>query len=368
VLCAPDKLRDAASAVEAAAALTAGATRAGWSAREFPIADGGEGTLDVLIGELGGAIHETAAEDALGRARPGRFGLLPDGTGIVVAADVIGLQELSDDERDVMRTSSRGLAAPLRAAVAAGARRLVVFLGGTANMDGGLGLLVGLGAHARDGIGRDLTGTGADLLRLDSLDLAPALAALRGVELVLASDVQSPLLGPDGAAHLFGPQKGADPEQIVGLDAAMARLAELIGTDPATPGAGAAGGLGYVLSTLGAERVGGADLVLELTGFTRALAGADLCLTGEGKVDRSSLAGKAVGAVLAACERAGVPCVVLGGALTPDADDLYAHGAAAVLSISRGAHSLPQALDGAAADLEAAAHAVCRLVATARDY
>ena len=366
VLCAPDKLRDAVSAAAAASALAAGAARAHWTAREFPIADGGEGTLDVLLDHLAGEILETEAEDALGRASRARFGLLADGTGIVVAADVVGLQALSDQERDVMRTSSRGLAAPLRAAVAAGARRVVVFVGGTANMDGGLGLLVGLGAQAQDHAGRELAGAGADLLRLDALDMAPAREALDGVDLVLASDVVSPLLGPDGAAHVFGPQKGADPDQVVQLDRAMARLAALVGEDPATSGAGAAGGLGYVLLALGAERVGGADLVLELTGFAQALSEVDLCLSGEGKVDRSSSAGKAVGAVLAAARRVGIPCVVLGGALTADADELYKQGAASVLSISRGAQSLDEALQGATADLEASAHAVCSLVGHVR--
>lgn len=367
VLCAPDKLRDAVSAAEAAGALGLGAERAGWSAREFPIADGGEGTLDVVLTHLDGEVRHTPAEDPLGRRVQARFGLLADGTAVVVAADVIGLQPLAEHERDVMRASSRGLAPLLRAAVAAGARRVVVFVGGTANMDGGLGLLVGLGAVAHDASGESLAGTGADLLVLDSIDLAAAHSTLAGVELVLASDVVSPLVGPDGAAYVYGPQKGAAPAQVALLDQAMLRLAGYVGLDPETPAAGAAGGLGYALLALGAERVGGAEVVLDLTGFASALADVDLCITGEGRVDRSSSAGKAVSAVLAACRRAGVPCVVLGGAVTSDADALYDQGAAAVLSISRCAQSLPDALRGASADLEAAARAVCGVAHTGQE-
>lgn len=367
VVCAPDKLRDAATAQEAAEALALGARQAGWQADVLPVADGGEGTLEVVLAHVGGAVHEMDGLDGLGRQHPTRFAILPDSTGVVVAADVVGLEPLAPEDRDAMRASSRGLAVPVLAALAAGASRLVVFVGGTANMDGGLGFLIGLGASAYDSAGHPLQGTGEDLTRLASFDMTPALAAVKGVDIVLASDVDSPLIGPAGAAHVFGPQKGATAEQVVLLDSALRRLAERIELDPLTPGTGAAGGLGYALTALGARRVSGAALVLEWSGMAAKLREADLCLTAEGKVDSSSSAGKTVGAVIRACREAGAPCVVMGGEVTPEADELYATGAAAVVSISRGVRSLPDALGSALTDLSAAARSACELAGAVMD-
>jgi glycerate kinase len=236
-----------------------------------------------------------------------------------------------------------------------------VFVGGVATVDGGLGLLAALDAAPRDESGAPLAGIGHDLGRIAQLDLDAARARLRGIELVIASDVTSPLRGPAGAAHVYGPQKGADPAAVARLDAGLARLAPLLGAAAEQPGAGAAGGLGAAFMALGARRVSGADMVLDLVDFASQLEGAELCITGEGRVDRSTAAGKAVFAVLAACTRASTPCVVLGGVIADDADELYDHGAAAILAIGRGPRPVADALTTTADDLRRTARAVCAL-------
>ncbi|GAA1574242.1 glycerate kinase [Actinomadura kijaniata] len=362
VLCAPDKLRGALDGARAAAALAAGVRAAGGTAVEHPLADGGEGSREVVQAARGGRVVPVESVDALGRPATARYGLLDDGTAVVEAAEAVGLAALAAAERDVMRASSAGLAAPVLAAVRAGARRVVVFLGGTATMDGGTGLLAALGAGVRAADGRSLGGGGADLAHVASVDLAPARERLAGIDLTVAADVTSPLYGPAGAARVYGPQKGADPEAVEELDDGLRRLGPLLGVGDAA-GCGAAGGLGAALLALGARMVPGASLIGDLTRFGDRLAGADLCLTAEGKVDASTDTGKTVRAVVDACAGARVPCVVLGGTLTPDAHRLYDRGATAVLPIGPGPRSLDEALATAADDLTAAALAVCRLAA-----
>lgn len=348
VLCAPDKLRGALDAAGAAAALAAGARAAGAEAVELPIADGGEGTLDAF--RDGATLHEVAVHDALGRPSLGRIAQLDgdDGLFLVEAAEAVPLHALAEHERDVERASSAGVGELIAAALDRGARRLLVAIGGTATMDGGAGMLAALGARcARDGAG---------LLADQSADLGGLDARLASVEIELLSDVAAPLTGPDGAAHRFGPQKGATPDQIAALDAAHGRWAQALGLDPATPGAGAAGGLGAALQALGARTVAGAEAVLDLKRFDAQLAGCDLCLTAEGSVDASTLQGKAVAAVVARCVAAGVPVVVLGGRVDPAAaEELRRRGARAVHALGPAGRPLADALAAAAGELETAA-------------
>ena len=366
VLCAPDKLRGALDAAGAAAALAAGARGAGAEAVELPIADGGEGTLDAF--RDGATLHAVAVHDALGRPRTGRIAQLDDATFLVEAAEAVPLHGLAEHERDVLRASSYGAGELIAAALDRGARRLLVAVGGTATMDGGAGMLRALGARcATDGAGL-LADQSLDLSGLDPR-LAGGAAGARGadegpgphaaaVAIELLVDVAAPLTGPDGAAHRFGPQKGATAEQVEALDAAHARWAQALGIDPATPGAGAAGGLGAALQALGARTVAGADTVLDLKRFDALLAGCDVCLTAEGSVDASTLQGKAVAAVVARCAAAGVPVVVLGGRVEPEAAaELRRRGARDVRAIGPAGRPLAEALAAAAGELEAAARA-----------
>jgi glycerate 2-kinase len=349
VVCAPDKLRGALDAFEAAEALAVGVRRAGGEALPIPLADGGEGTLAVVCAAGAARRIELDARDALGRPRRAAIGDCGDGTFLVEAAEAVGLALLVARERDPRQTSSAGLADLLRGALAHGARHVLVALGGSATVDGGLGLLAGLGASVPGE-------TGAALLGELELDLAPARALFEGVRLSVLHDVDVPLYGPDGAAVLFGPQKGLRAQDVEPFDRALERLGRAFGGDVAQrTGSGAAGGLGAALYALGADARSGSDAVIELVGLRDALAGAALCLTAEGSVDRQSAHGKTVAGVLGACREAGVPCIVLGGQVSREAiAPLRALGALDVRAIGPAQRPLAVALAAAKDELAAA--------------
>jgi glycerate 2-kinase len=292
-LASPASLKGVLSAVEAAMALGAGMRGAGIDVEELPVADGGEGTAEVLAATLGGEWRTAAASDPLGRPVAARFLVLEDGTAIVEAAEAIGLRRLAEDERDPMNASSRGLGELLLAADAGGP--LLVCLGDSATLDGGAGL-------------REVVGD-----------------ALAGRELRALCDVRSPLLGERGAARAFGPQKGSTPEQVEELEARLAAMEELRPYAD-LPGAGAAGGLGAAIAALGGELVSGSEVILDRIDFRGQVRGADLVITGEGTVDRSSLEGKAVGEVLRICRDEGVRAELFGGLVerAPDGVHTYA--------------------------------------------
>jgi glycerate kinase len=282
VVIAPDKLAGTYTASEAASALAAGwgERRPGDDLATAPLADGGEGTAEALLAARGGEWRACTVRDALGRPRRARFALLADGEAAADVAEACGRQTVADLPPDPMGASSFGAGQLIAAAVVAGARRITVGVGGTASTDGGEGLRRALG---------------------DAAD---------GVELVAALDVCNPLLGPDGAAAVFGPQKGATPAQVEELDRRLAALA-LPTAD--LPGAGAGGGVGAMLLALGARAVPGAELVADAAGLDVLLADAALCLTAEGRIDRGTLAGKVVGTVADKCARARVQCIAVGG-------------------------------------------------------
>jgi glycerate kinase len=355
VVCAPDKLRGALDAFEAADALAGGVRRAGGEPLACPLADGGEGTLAVVCAAGAARRVEVDARDALGRPLRAAIGDCGAGTFLVEAAEAVGLGLLAPGERDPRRTGSAGLADLLLAALERGATQLLVGLGGSATVDGGLGLLAGLGAQVPGE-------TGAALLGELQLDLTAVRAALEGVRISVLHDVDVPLCGPDGAAALFGPQKGLRRADVEPFDRALARLGAAFGGDVAErPGAGAAGGLGAALYALGAGSRSGCEAVIELVGLRGLLAGAALCLTAEGSVDRQSARGKTVAGVLAACRNAGVPCVVLGGRVSADAvAPLRALGALDVRAIGPAERPLDVALAAAAAELAAAAESAVR--------
>ncbi len=361
VVCAPDKFRGSHDTEEAAEALAEGARAAGCEAVCHPLADGGEGTMELIRRARAGRRIELVAADALGRPRPAAIALLDDGTAVVEVAEAIG--HVAPAERDVLAASSAGAGALLLAALDAGARRIVVGLGGSATVDGGLGLLGALGCTLRDADGVVLAGSGADLARVAAIDRSGLDPRIAATSIVLALDVSSPFCGPAGAAAVFGPQKGATPSQVELLDAGLARLAPLLGDAATVTGAGAAGGLGAALAWLGAEPRAGADLVMDETRFVDVLDGASLCLTGEGSVDRQTVTGKTVARVVVASVARGVPVGVVGGAVDPAAADaLYGLGAAAVLAASRGPATLDEAFADARANVAATARALCGML------
>jgi glycerate 2-kinase len=256
---------------------------------EAPVADGGEGTAAVIHAARGGTWHTAAVSDALGRPVTADWLMLDDGTAVVECAQAIGLPQLAETELDPLRASSLGLGELLLATLAARPSSLVVGIGGTATVDGGVGLRAVIGQ------------------------------SLRGVPLRVACDVRNPLLGERGAARVFGPQKGADPAAVEVLEERLAALEELAPYRDLS-GAGAGGGLGAALASLGGELVEGAELVLDTIGFDERARGADLVVTGEGTVDATTLEGKAPGAVAVRCARLGVRCVLFGGVVRDGVD------------------------------------------------
>jgi glycerate 2-kinase len=282
----------------------------------------------------------------------------------VELAQASGYERLRDDERDPEHTSTTGTGELIRAALDLGATRIIVGLGGSATSDGGLGLARALGVRALDAGGAVLDGRGADLIRVARIDLSGRDPRLDDVAIQVACDVDVPFHGPGGAARVFGPQKGAGPAAVERLDAGLARLAAVVreatGVDlQALPGAGAAGGAaGGLAALLGAGLTPGAPLVLDAVGFDRRLEGASLCITGEGRLDETSGAGKAPAAVAAACARAGVPCVALCGRVALGPGAVRRLGFAAAFAIGRGPATLEEALAATEGDLAAAGAAV----------
>lgn len=282
-LASPASLKGVLSPLEAAAHLAAGMRRvAGVQVEELPVADGGEGTGVVLAATLGGEWQEAVVADPLGRPVRAQWLVLPDGVAVVESAAAVGLTLLTAEERNPLEASSAGFGELLCAAVESGATSVVACIGGTATVDGGAGLLDAVGS------------------RLD------------GVGLRVACDVRNPLVGARGAARVYGPQKGADAAMVEVLERRLAAM-DALRPYAELPGAGAGGGLGAALASLGGELLEGAELVLELIGFDKRARDAALVVTGEGTVDGTTFDGKAASAVLRHCVALNVRCELFGG-------------------------------------------------------
>jgi glycerate kinase len=335
IVIAPDKFKGSLPAAEVAAAIVAG-VRIEWPEAELvtvPVADGGDGTVDAAVaaglervpvtvdGPTGEPVHTSYA-------RRGEVA-------VIELAGACGLMRLPGGRLAPLAASSFGCGQVLAAALEAGARRIILGVGGSASTDGGTGLLQALGARVFGARGEPLGRGGAALRDVAALDLAGLHPALRGGSVTLATDVANPLTGPDGAAEVYGPQKGASPEQVIELASGLRRwaavVAEATGTDwSRAPGSGAAGGVGFAaLAVLGAQARPGIELVLELADFDAALDGAALVVTGEGSLDTQTLAGKAPAGVAGAAARRGIPIVAVVGRST------LTEGQLATIGISR---------------------------------
>ncbi|MBD0292285.1 MAG: glycerate kinase [Jiangellaceae bacterium] len=337
VLVAPDKFAGTLTAVEVAAAIADGWRRAAPNDEivQVPIADGGPGFVDVLHVALGGELLAVTVRGPLGSPVPATL-LLVDHTAYVESAQACGLALLPSastrSSSGVEQASTYGVGELVAVAVDAGARRVVVGLGGSGTNDAGAGLLAALGATSEPA--GALTAGVDGLAELRSVDLEPARRRLTGAVLVAASDVDNPLLGLRGATNVFGPQKGIAAERLIEVDGALSRFAHLAGRAPAdTPGAGAAGGLGYALLLLGARRVAGFATVADALGIADAVRAADLVLTGEGRLDWQSMSGKVVSGVAALAGQAMRPCVVLAGDVQIGSRELRANGIESAYSV-----------------------------------
>jgi len=340
IVVAPDKFKGSLPATQVAAAIAAGlhAGRPGAEVVTIPVADGGEGTVDAAVAAGFERVPVTAAGPD---GDPVRTSYARRGeVAVVELAGVCGQARLPGGRPAPLTASSFGAGEVLRAALEAGAQRIILGVGGSASTDGGAGLLQALGARVLDTCGEPVRPGGAGLREVAALDLTGLHRAQYPADIILAADVDNPLTGPDGAAKVYGPQKGASPAEVAALDAGLRRwaavVAAAVGRDwSRTPGAGAAGGVGFAaLAVLGATRRPGIELVLDLAGFETALDGADLVITGEGSLDAQSLAGKTPVGVARAAARRGIAVVAVAGRSTLREAELAAAGIAAVYPLT----------------------------------
>lgn len=340
VVVAPSAFKGTLTARAAADAMTAGVLDAVPAAacRVLPVADGGDGSLDALVA-AGFVRQPTVTRGPTGEPVASSIALRGD-TAVVELAASCGLLLLPGGSPAPLRSSSAGLGDAIRAALGTSADEIVICVGGSASTDGGSGMLEALGARLIDAGGEELHGSGEALARIHDLDLSGLDPRLRGVRITVATDVTSPLLGPEGAARVFAPQKGATPEQVDILESGMeswARvLARATGVEVAAEsGAGAAGGVGAAcLAALGARRASGAAYILRAIGLDDAVSHADLVLTGEGRLDEQSLLGKGTGAVARVAARHAVPVVAVCGQVSLGAGSLERLGLASAVALT----------------------------------
>lgn len=354
ILLCPNAFKGSLTAGEAARAMAEGVARVGaFETVRLPLADGGDGTLETLVEATGGSLHAVIVQDPLGRpvrAAWGRLGGRQRDTAVIEMAQASGLRLLRPDEFDPLHASTFGTGELMLHALEAGCRRLLVGIGGSATNDGGGGMAQALGFRLLDAAGRELPPGGGALARLDRIEIGGSRLPA-GVEVLVACDVDNPLCGPDGAAAVYGPQKGASPAEVVELDAALAHYAVILNRtfDRAVAevaGAGAAGGLGVGLLALCAARLEpGTEMVLEATGFDALLENCDLILTGEGRIDGQTARGKVVAGVARRARAKGVPVVALAGSVAENAESLLRpEGLTAALSIVAGPLSVEEAM------------------------
>jgi len=372
VIIAPDSYKGSVSALNVARAMQRGVKTVFPSAEVqlVPIADGGEGTVEAMVASAGGCLLKKMVCGPLGEPVEAMYGLLGDGvTAVIEMAAASGLPLVPRALRDPRKTTSYGTGQLIAAAMDAGAKRLIIGIGGSATNDGGMGMLQALGARFLDDADEELPPGGASLIRLADIKLDGLDGRLRNAEILVACDVDNPLCGPRGASAVYGPQKGATPDMVKELDAALARLAEvayeLTGNKAAEmPGAGAAGGLGAgLLFFTGARLRPGVEIVLETAGFASMVQKADLVMTGEGCTDVQTAYGKAPVGVAALAKAHHVPCICLSGGLGEGCEAVMGKGIAALAITAPGPLTLEECMEKGEEFIEAGAERMCRILA-----
>jgi len=371
IVIAPDSFKESLSALEVASEIEAGMREIYPDAEylKLPMADGGEGTVQALIDASGGQRIERVVTGPLGQPVQGFYGLMGDGrTAVIEMAAASGLELLTAQQRDALHATTYGTGQLIRAALDAGARHFILGVGGSATNDGGAGMLQALGARLLAGDRRELEAGGAALAALEQIDLSGFDQRLAQSTFQIACDVDNPLVGPHGASAIFGPQKGATPQQVAQLDAALQQYAAVLerqfGQRVADlPGAGAGGGIAAAMLVFLRGRLRpGSEIVAQAVGLANAIASADLVLTGEGRVDGQTVHGKTPIGVARLARQYGKPVIAIGGCLGNGVELVYQHGiAASVAAVSRPC-TVAQALAEARQNLRLAARNVAALL------
>ncbi len=374
IVIAPDSFKESLSAPEVAQAIARGIKRAAPQAHILciPMADGGEGTVEAVLAATQGQPRTHRVQNALGSPIDAQWGWLPNATAVIEMAAAAGLEHIPAEQRNPMCATSYGVGELIRYALDAGAKHIVLGLGGSATNDAGAGMLQALGLGLFDASGQTLEPGGEALGTLARIDPSNLDRRLADITITIASDVNNPLCGLKGASAIFGPQKGATPTQVKILDAALGHFADCcaqhLGVDSReTPGAGSAGGLGFAaLAWMGARFRPGVEVVAEIGGLAEAIQGASLVITGEGRMDAQTLLGKTPMGVATIARHAGVPVVAIAGSLGKDYQALYAAGIHAAFSIVSGPCTLQDACEQASILLEERAQDIMRLWLAAR--
>ncbi len=340
---------------------------------KVPMADGGDGTAEALVEATKGELVGQTVTGPLGEEVEASFGILGDGrTAVIEMAQASGLRLIPPERRNPLFTTTYGTGELIRVALDRGASKIVVGIGGSGTVDGGAGMAQALGARLLDDRGEDIPFGGGNLGRLRRIDVVTLDARLGSVSVLVASDVDNPLTGPQGASTVYAPQKGATPEMVAQLEENLSHYAEIIRHDlgaevRTAPGGGAAGGLGAgLVAFLRAEIRPGVDVVIEISGFEEKVKGADLVITGEGKIDGQTAFGKAPVGVARLAKQHGIPVIAIAGWVADDARAVLDHGIDAILSVARYPMSLEEAMETAPSLVRDLGEQIARLLRLGR--
>ena len=334
---------------------------------KLPMADGGEGTMEIVVDALSGKVIHTTAKDPLLNDMDARLGIVDGEKAIFEMAEVSGLTLVPNDKRNPLYTSTWGTGQLILKALDCGCSEIIICIGGSATNDGGIGAMGALGAKFIDSDGKELEPIAVNLEKIAKIDVSEMSEKIKDAKFRVMCDVTNPLTGEKGATYVFGPQKGADAEKLVQLEKGMknyaVKLRETFGFDPDTPGAGAAGGLGAALKAfLGAELKSGVKTVLELYDFENKLEDTDIVITGEGRVDGQSADGKVLSGIGEMCLKKGVSAFAIAGGLGKGFESIYDCGIRSVIPTVSGIMDLDHAMENAEPLLKSAAQRALRLV------
>lgn len=372
---APDSFKESMTAKEVCQAMERGIQQINpaITCLHVPMADGGEGTMQSLVDATGGTLHTAVVRGPLGEEVTASYGITGDGeTGIVEMASASGLHLVPAAARNPLLTTSYGTGQLITACLDRGVRKLLIGIGGSATNDGGAGMAQALGARLSDARGQELPPGGGALGKLARIDLSGLDSRLAAVSVEVACDVTNPLCGPLGASRVFGPQKGATPEMTLALDDHLRHYAAVVQAELGldyreTPGAGAAGGMGFgLMAFLGGRLARGIDLVIAYSGLEEKVRQADLVWTGEGSLDAQTAFGKTPLGVALVAKKHGKPVVALAGKVGADIEGLYSQGIDAIFGIVSGANTLDEALAAGPANIERTAANVVRFMYAAK--
>ncbi len=377
IVIAPDSFKGSLSAIEVADTIEKEIKKVLPRTRvnKLPLADGGEGTVETLVNITRGKTIHCFVNDPLGRKIRSFFGILGDKkTAVIEMASASGLPLLSLKERNPLITTTYGTGELIKEALKRGCRKIIIGIGGSATVDGGAGMAQALGAKLLDKKGKELPFGGGNLGKLAKIDLSLFDEKIKKTKVIVASDVTNPLCGKDGAARIYGPQKGATPAMVEILEKNLFHYAQVIKKDLGRevinfPGAGAAGGLGAgLLSFLNAEMEKGVELILKIIKFEKYLEDADLVITGEGKIDAQVKYGKTILGVARLAKRHNIPVIALCGTLTDEAYELHRYGISVLESIISAPIGLDNAMKNAKKLLKKKAGELTRLISLSKNF